>query len=161
MTAYTDSRPRVSGSRRWICLAALLAMLVSMAPAHGADVAADTATFKFVGADIDAVVRAVGQFLRITFLVDPRIKGTVNLATEKPVTRAQALKLLTAVLRMQGYAMVAGDGFTKIVPEVDAKVQLASVEHATSSRDQITTQVFKLRHESAASIAAVLRPLIS
>ncbi len=161
MTPYVDKRDQAAGWRRWTCIAALLCLMAPVPPAHGAELPADAATFKFVGADIDSVVKAIGQFMHITFIIDPRIKGTVNLVTEKPVTRAQALKILTAVLRMQGYAMVAGDGFTKIVPEVDAKMQVASSERGTSGSDLIATQVFRLQHESAASIAAVLRPLVS
>ncbi len=147
--------------RRWGTIAAMICTLVLGPPAHAADAAADTATFKFVAADIESVVRAIGQFMHMTFLIDPRIKGTVNLVTEKPVSRSQALKLLTAVLRMQGYAMVEGDGFTKIVPEVDAKLQLGATEPAKVRGDQIATRVFKLKYESAANIGPVLRPLIS
>ena len=42
----------------------------------------------FVNADIDAVVRAIGQYTGRTFVVDPRVKGTLSLVTERPVTPA-------------------------------------------------------------------------
>jgi general secretion pathway protein D len=52
--------------------------------------AAETVMLNFVNADIDAVVRAIGQFTNKTFVVDPRVKGTLSLVTERPVTREQA-----------------------------------------------------------------------
>lgn len=147
--------------RRCRVIAALLCALAIVQPAYAAEPTSDEATFNFVGADIESVVKAVGHFTNTTFLIDPRIKGTINLVSEKPVNKTQAMKLLTSVLRMQGYAMVAGDGFTKVVPEVDAKIQLGAAPIRTLKGDQIATQIFHLNYESAGSLINVLRPLIS
>ena len=51
----------------------------------------DEVVLNFVNADLEAVVRAVGQATGKNFVIDPRVKGTVNLVTEAPVSRAQAL----------------------------------------------------------------------
>jgi general secretion pathway protein D len=83
----------------------------------------DQVVLNFVNADLESVVKAVGQATGKNFVIDPRVKGTVNLVTEQPVSRAQALETLGSVLRMQGYAMVESNGFTKVVPEADAKLQ--------------------------------------
>ena len=66
----------------------------------------DTVVLNFVNADVDAVIRAVGQFTGRTFVIDPRVKGTMTLLTEHPVTRQQAFQELVAALRLQGYALV-------------------------------------------------------
>ena len=50
----------------------------------------DGVLLNFVNADIDAVVRAIGQYTGRTFVIDPRVKGTLSLSTERPVTRQQA-----------------------------------------------------------------------
>lgn len=147
--------------RRCRMLAALLCALVLVQPSPAAESAPEDATFNFVGADIESVIKAVGQFTNTTFLIDPRIKGTLTLVSEKPVDKAQALKLLTSLLRMQGYAMVAADGYTKVVPEVDAKVQLGATQAGRAKGDQIATRIFRLNHGSAGGLISVLRPLIS
>lgn len=149
-----------AGLRRWSLIAALLCAVSSM-PAQAQDPAANQATLNFVGADIESVVKAVGQYTNTTFIVDPRVKGTINLVSEKPVTKAQAFQLLTSALRLQGYAVVAGDGFTKVVPEADAKLQAGPIQAGKIRGDQIATQIFRLNYESAASMVPVLRPLIS
>lgn len=124
----------------------------------------DEVSLNFVNADLDSVVKAVGQATGKNFIVDPRVKGTVNLVTEKPVTRAQALESLGSILRMQGYAIVEGNGFTKVVPEADAKLQGSPTSvGAAGARggEQVVTQVFRLQHESANNLVPVLRPMIA
>ncbi|MBY4946616.1 type II secretion system secretin GspD [Cupriavidus respiraculi] len=123
----------------------------------------DQVVLNFVNADLDAVVKAVGQATGKNFVIDPRVKGTVNLVTEEPVSRAQALQTLGSVLRMQGYAMVESNGFTKVVPEADAKLQGSPtvIGGAPSRGDQVVTQVFRLNYESANALVPVLRPMIA
>ncbi|WP_137928195.1 type II secretion system secretin GspD [Cupriavidus sp. 2SB] len=123
----------------------------------------DQVVLNFVNADLESVVKAVGQATGKNFVIDPRVKGTVSLVTEQPVSRAQALETLGSVLRMQGYAMVDSNGFTKVVPEADAKLQGSpTVIGAGSSRgDQVVTQVFRLNYESANNLVPVLRPMIA
>jgi hypothetical protein len=61
----------------------------------------DTAYLNFVNVDIEQAVRAVGQFTGRQFVIDPRVKGTVNIVTERPVTRQQAYEQLLSALRLQ------------------------------------------------------------
>jgi general secretion pathway protein D len=122
-------------------------------------------SLNFVNAELEAVVRAIGQFTGKTFIVDPRVKATVNLVTEKPVTRDEAYRILLSTLRLHGAAVVEADGIAKVVTEADAKLQgaaAAPVPGRPATRgDQIVTQVFRLNYESATSLVPVLRPLIA
>src|SRR6478672_2431020 len=85
----------------------------------------DQAALNFVGADIESVIKAVGHYTGMTFIIDPRVKGTLTLVSEKSISKAQAFSLLTSQLRLQGYAVVTSDGFAKVVPEAEAKLQAA------------------------------------
>lgn len=123
-------------------------------------------SLNFVDADIESVIAAVGDYTNTTFIIDPRVKGTVTLVSEKPLTKTQAFQLLTSVLRLRGYSVVSANGYTKVVPEADAKLQAAplqpgSGQSGTVRGEQIATQVFHLNFESANNLVAVLRPLIS
>ena len=131
------------------------------APPAKASAASDEANLNFVGADIESVIKAIGHYTNITFIIDPRVKGTINLVSEKPVSKAQAFNLLTSALRLQGYTVVTGEGFTKVVPEADAKLQAGPTQVKSVKGDQIATQIFHLNYESAVNLSAVLRPLIS
>jgi len=138
-----------------------LALAVASVPAAAQD--ADTVTLNFVNADIDAVVKAVGEITGRNFLVDPRVKGTINIVSARPVAKALVYPTLLSALRMQGFAAVEADGVVKIVPEADAKTQAGPVQRGsvTASGERIVTQVIALRYESAAQLVTVLRPLIS
>ncbi|CAB3809513.1 Secretin OutD [Paraburkholderia ultramafica] len=121
-------------------------------------------TLNFVNADIDQVARAIGAATGKTIIVDPRVKGQLNLVSENAVPEDQALKTLQSALRMQGFALVQDHGVLKVVPEADAKLQGVPtyVGNAPVARgDQVVTQVFVLKNESANNLLPVLRPLIS
>ncbi len=144
----------------WLLLVALCADL-NPSPSMAQEPTENRASLNFVGADIESVVRAVGHFTGNTFVIDPRVKGTINLVSEKPVTKAQAFEMLGSVLRLQGYAMVRTRDFVKVVPEAEAKLQASPVQVGKLRGDQVATRIFRLNHESAAALVAVLRPLIS
>lgn len=127
----------------------------------------ETVMLNFQNADLEAVVRAIGQFTNRQFVIDPRVKGTVSLSTERPVTKQQAYEQLLSALRLQGFTIVesgAPGGISRILPEADAKLQGGRVIAPASEAprgDQIVTQIFRLRYESATAMVPILRPLIA
>lgn len=143
---------------RRLATALLVSGLVTAQLAHA------QVTLNFVNADIDQVAKAIGAATGKTIIVDPRVKGQLNLVSENPVPEEQAVKTLQSALRMQGFALVQDHGVLKVVPEADAKLQGVPtyVGNAPPARgDQVVTQVFTLRNESANNLLPVLRPLIS
>lgn len=131
------------------------------AAGSGKDAGANMGTLNFVDADIESVIAAVGDYTNTTFIIDPRVKGTVTLVSEKPLSKPQAFQLLTSVLRLRGYTVVSSNGYSKVVPEADAKLQAGPIQAGAVRGDQIATQIFHLNFESAANLVSVLRPLIS
>ncbi|MCX7217731.1 MAG: type II secretion system protein GspD, partial [Burkholderiales bacterium] len=144
-----------------IAVLSLSCLASTMQLAYAQDPAQNAAALNFVGADIESVVKAIGHYTGNTFIIDPRVKGQINLVSEKPLTKEQAFKLLTSTLRLQGYAVVTADGYTKVVPEADAKLQAGPTQVSAVKGDQIATQIFRLNYESVNNIVTVLRPLIS
>jgi general secretion pathway protein D len=124
---------------------------------------ADSVTLNFVNADIDAVVKAVADITGRNFLVDPRVKGTVNIVSARPVPKSLVYPTLLSALRMQGFTAVESGSVVKIVPEADAKQQGGPVVSGQvgGGGDRLVTQVIVLRNESAVQLVNVLRPLIS
>jgi general secretion pathway protein D len=128
------------------------------APAQQASV-----TLNFVNAEIEGVARAMGAMLKQQFVIDPRVKGTITLYSEEPLTPREAYLNFLAALRGQGFTVVESGGLFKVVPEADAKLQSDTVSSGAVVRrgDQIITQIFKINHENANNLVPVLRPLIS
>ncbi len=125
--------------------------------------ASSPVTLNFVNADIEAVTRAIGVMLDRQIIIDPRVKGTITVYSEQPVSVREAYLNYLAALRGLGFTVVEASGFLKVLPEPDAKLQAGSVAVETSGvrGDQILTQIFRIQHENANNLVAVLRPLIS
>jgi general secretion pathway protein D len=133
-------------------------------PARGPAVKASTpVTLNFVNADIEAVTRAMGVMLDRQIVIDPRVKGVITVYSEQPVSPRNAYLNYLAALRGLGFTVVENAGLLKVVPEPDAKLQTGAVaiEPTTVRGDQMLTQIYRLNHENANNLVAVLRPLIS
>ncbi len=156
---YALPRAVRRGTQTLLMLAVALA--ASFAPVAGA--AEDTVTLNFLNADIEAVVRAVAEITGRNFVIDPRVKGTVNIISARPVPKSLVYPTLLSALRLQGFTAVEAGGVVKIVPEADAKQQGGgvSVGPVGAGGDRLVTQVVTLKYESAQQIVNVLRPLIT
>src|SRR5687768_1560844 len=132
-------------------------------PAPGAS--RDGVTLNFVNADIEGVVKAVSEITRKNFMIDPRVKGTINIVSAKPIPRSSVYDVFLSALRLHGYAVVEKGSLIRIVPESDAKLYqsptLGPLDKIRADGDRIQTQVFTLQYESALQMVPVLRPLIA
>ena len=158
LSLSSASRARRSLQALGVCAALWWAPTLSMAQKPGEPI-----TLNFVNADIEAVARTLATLTGRQLVVDPRVKGTLTLSTEKPVPASVAWNQFLAALRLQSFSVVEANGLLKIVPEADAKLQAGPVSAtpATPAGGQIQTQIFRLQHENANNLVAVLRPLIS
>jgi general secretion pathway protein D len=119
-------------------------------------------TLNFVNANIDAVARTMATLTGRNVVVDPRVKGTITLTTESPVSPAMAYSQFLSILRFQGFTVVSTAGLDKIVPEADAKLQGGAVStDRPVTGGQIATTIFRLNFENANNLLPILRPLIS
>jgi general secretion pathway protein D len=120
-------------------------------------------TLNFVNADIGSVIKAMSEMTGRTFVVDPRVKGTLSITSPRPVSPSVAYDIVLSALRMQGYAAIQVNGVVRIVPEADAKFYASpAMGKSRGNRvgGEMITRVFTLRHESANQLLTALRPLI-
>ena len=95
-------------------------------------------TLNFVDADIDVVAKAVGELTGKTFVLDPRVKGKINIQSAKGVAPGLAYPTFLSALRMAGFAAVEGPGgIVRVVPEVDAKALPTAVAGAGSANTKM------------------------
>lgn len=161
-SANPRSNPRnnASAGSRPSAASAPAASRSSAAPARASE---PLVTLSFNNAEIGEVARAVALITGRSVVLDPRVKGTITLNTDRPVSKAAAYSQFLAALRLQGFAVVETAGLYKVVPESEAKLQGGGVIETTPSGpgSQIATQIFRLQYESANNLVPVLRPLIS
>ena len=168
MPVNSTSSPRMRATVWWTAVAVALGPMgmmpaVAWAATPSASKPAATVTLNFVNAEIEGVARAMGAIMNRTIIVDPRVKGSITLYSDQPLTPREAYLNFLAALRGQGFSVVEVGSLLKIVPEAEGKLQTGTVEVGAPKRrgDQIVTEIFKLQHESANNMVTVLRPLIS
>lgn len=117
-------------------------------------------TINLVNADVEAVVKLAAELTGRNFVLDPRVKGQVNVVSGQPVPRALVYPLLTSALRMHGFAVVESNGITKIVPETDARMHAPPAQSTGKGGDRLVTRIFQLKNGSASQLVPVLKPLV-
>jgi general secretion pathway protein D len=148
---------------RGAATAFLFALGLAGSPALAQAPAEEKITVNFVNADIQSVIKTVGQHTGKNFILDPRVTGTVNIVSDRPVSKDLLYQIFLSALRVQGYAAVEEGGFVKIIPEAEAKTSAGPVgeQAARVPGDRIVTQVFILQNENAVQLVPVLRPLVT
>ncbi|NHQ88481.1 type II secretion system secretin GspD [Iodobacter sp. HSC-16F04] len=138
----------------------LLACLLTSQLALAAD---DKVTLNFVNADIESTIKAIGLISGKNFVIDPRVKGTLNIVSSQAVSKEMVFPILLSALRQQGFTAVESSGVVKVLPEADAKQHYSNTGNRSMklAGDRMVTQVYPLKYESAVQMVPILRPLIS
>jgi general secretion pathway protein D len=154
----------MKASMRWLCVLVFsLNVFWSGAAVAAKDPPKGWITLNFVNADIGSVIKAMSEMTGRTFVVDPRVKGTLSITSPRPVSPSVAYDIVLSALRMQGYAAIQVNGVVRIVPEADAKFYASpAMGKSRGNRvgGEMITRVFTLKHESANQLQTALRPLI-
>jgi len=113
-------------------------------------------SFDFVDTDIrEVVAQVLGTILRVTYTIDPSVRGTATLRTATPVARSQLLPALQALLSQNGAALVQSGEIYRVVPAAAAGSQVLAGSAATSGGG-----IVPLRYASAEDLAKVLQPYV-
>ncbi|MBI4474842.1 MAG: type II secretion system secretin GspD [Acidobacteria bacterium] len=140
---------------------------VAAQPAPAAQAQADQVVpvvLNFDNTDIHPVVRIIGEILGINYVIDPTVRGTVNLNTAGQLQRSDLLPILEAILKMNGATMVRAGNFYQIVPAntaVRMPVEVQSARPGISPDDQIVLQVVRMKFVAAEEMARLLTPYMS
>lgn len=120
----------------------------------------DGVEMNFEGTDIPTAAKALlGDILHLNFEIDPRVQGSVTLASVGPIPRKDVLPTFEDVLRMQNAAIVHEGKFVKIVPINDAATH-ASISIG-AGEPGFGVAVVPLRYVSAATVAKTTENLLT
>ncbi len=121
-----------------------------------------TITLDFADTDIrDAVAQIMGTLLHDNYTIDPAVKGTVTLHTAAPLTTAQLLPVMQALLAQVGAEMVRSDGLYRIVSVGVAGKGGASPNTALAEGESVGgSSLITLRFANAEDLAKALQPFV-
>ncbi|MCX5900583.1 MAG: type II secretion system secretin GspD [Proteobacteria bacterium] len=123
-------------------------------------------SLNFDNADIFEVINALSDFLDINYIIDPAIKGKVNIHTTSEVDKRQLLAILETIFEMNNISVVKQGEFYKILPSKDAQKQGVQVGvgrdiEKPDSLDRMTIQIIPLKYVPAAEVVKVIKPFSS
>ena len=118
-------------------------------------------TLNFKDAEITAVINTVADLTGKTFIIDPRVKGMVNVVSNQPLSRDEVLGVFLSILEVQGFTTVTVGKAIKIVPNTQIRnTPQRVVDKVSSNRDEVITHVLPLQYVSAQELVPILRPLM-
>ena len=110
----------------------------------------------FENAPVATVAKVVlGDVLGVGYTIDPRVQGTVTLASVRPIARADALYVLENALRLSNVAMVRDrSGGYRLLPANEAGA--GALDRAGSAEAGQGISVVPLRYVSAQTVFRLL-----
>ena len=111
----------------------------------------------FADTDIrEVAAQILGGMLRANYSIDPAVRGTATLRTSVPLTRAQLLPTLQALLAQNGATVVQAGGLYRVLPQAAAAAAagVAGAEEAVAAGSRVVA----LRYAAAEDLAKVLQP---
>jgi general secretion pathway protein D len=116
----------------------------------------------FKGTDIQEFINIVGRNLQKTIIVDPAVRGQVNVRSYDLLNDEQYYQFFLNVLEVYGFAVVEMDnGVLKVIRDKDAKTSAIPVVDGNDkvSGDEVVTRVIAVRNVSVRELSPLLRQL--
>ena len=119
-------------------------------------------TLNFEATDLQEVVKAVlGDLLKESYFIDPKVTGQVTIQTSRPLKRAELLPTLENLLRLNGAVLLRSDGLYKVMPGAQATrgSPPASLQRVAAARGY-GIRVVPLRYVSARELHKLIEPFL-
>jgi len=122
--------------------------------------------FNFDNADIYEVIRVMAEIMKITYIIDPKVKGVVNIHTSGQISSQDVFTVFQSILRLNGATAVHKDGVYEIVPLSDAKKLSISPtgmpeSGRPSSEERYTIQIISLKYIPVSEVSKMIKPFLS
>nr|WP_264301811.1 type II secretion system secretin GspD [Vibrio parahaemolyticus] len=116
----------------------------------------------FKGTDIQEFINIVGRNLEKTIIVDPSVRGKIDVRSYDVLNEEQYYSFFLNVLEVYGYAVVEMDnGVLKVIKAKDSKTSAIPVMGDGSAKgDSVITRVVAVRNVSVRELSPLLRQLI-
>jgi general secretion pathway protein D len=122
--------------------------------------------FNFDNADLHEVIRVMAEILKINYIVDPKVRGVVNIHTVGQIPFEDVFPIFQSILRLNGATAVKKGNVYEIVPFGDAKksyVPFSTTRDPAklAAEERYTTQIITLRYIPAAEASKLIKPFLS
>jgi general secretion pathway protein D len=122
--------------------------------------------FNFDNADLFEVIRVMAEILKINYIVDPRVKGVVNIHTVGQIPSEEVFPIFQSILKLNGATAVKKGNVYEIVPFGDAKKSYVPPSTTRdpaklAAEERYTIQVIILKYIPVAEVSKLIKPFLS
>jgi general secretion pathway protein D len=120
--------------------------------------------FKFDNADLYEVIRTMAEILKINYVIDPRVRGTVNINTSGAIAQEDIYPLFLSILRMNGATIVKRDAVYEIVPMAEGKKLPGAMPEGgkkVGTEDRFAIEIIKPSYVSIVELEKIIKPFLS
>ncbi len=107
------------------------------------------------------MIRVMAEIMKINYLIDPRVKGTVNIHTTGQLPGDEVFPIFQSILRLNGATAVKKDGLYEIVPLGDGKKTYVLPSTKPVSDEKYTIQIVSLKYIPVTEASKLLKPFLS
>jgi len=124
-------------------------------------------SFNFDDEDVFSLIQTIfGEILKVNYIIDPQVKGRVNLRTVTPVAKEDILPLMEVILRLSGIGIVEENNLYRIIPISGISKEPAPIGIGREAEKiQITgkalVQVVPVKYTKSSDMIKVLTPFLS
>lgn len=124
--------------------------------------AAAQVTLNVRDADIRAFIADAAKVTGRTFIIDNRVQGKVTVVTDRPLSRSEYFEAFLSTLRANGLVAVpTANGALRVQPIENAASQPGRIGVSGAARNQLVTEIIRLRSTDATQAVDTVRPLVS
>lgn len=122
--------------------------------------AQDGQILNYRDAEVRVFIDDVAQLTGLSFIIDPRVRGKVNVVSSAPLSQEGVFQTFLSALRVNGLTVVpTASGAYKIVPD-DIAAQDAGPVDEERAGDQLITRVFDLKFADPLAVQAAAKPFV-
>ena len=120
----------------------------------------------FDNADLYEVIRVISEVMKINYIIDPRVKGIVNIHTSGQLSTEEIFPIFQSILKLNGATAVQKGIIYEIVPFAEAKKLYTpplTLQEAgkTLAEERYTIQIIRLKYIPAAEVSKMIKPFLS
>jgi len=115
-------------------------------------------SLNFNRADLVEIIHIIAQQLKLTYTIDPEVKGTVTINSAQPLRAEDLMPIFHQLLRMNGAVAVRTGNLYHIMPIKDGKGLARPL--AQGREDSFALQLIPVRFFTVAEMKRVLTPFL-
>ncbi len=111
-------------------------------------------------ADIRAFIEDMSVLTGKTFIVDPRVTGTVTVTSQAELSKSEVFAVFMDVLRVRGFTAVPTSSGAYRVTLIQGAAQDAPIKNGRTTVGAFVTEILKLSHGDASNASKLIKPVM-